>query len=39
VNAFGIVRAIISGLFAVAKFAVLSILRIGRWCWDRIHIK
>jgi len=37
-NAFAAIRAIIVGALSLVKLAVLSILRLGRWCWDRIHL-
>jgi hypothetical protein len=39
VNAFAIVRSIVAGVFSIAKFIILSLLRVGRWCWDRIRLR
>ena len=38
-NTYGVVRTLVSGVFSVAKFIILSILRLGRWCWDRVHVR
>ena len=38
-NAFGAIRAIIVGVLSLVKLTVLSVLRLGRWCWDRIHLR
>ena len=38
-NLSRMVRAILNGVFWVVKFTILSILRLGRWCWDKIHLK
>jgi len=38
-SVFGIIRAVVLGVFSIFKFAILSVLRLGRWCWDRIHLK
>jgi len=38
-NAFGAIRTIVFGVLTLAKFVILSIFRLGRWCWDRIHLK
>jgi len=37
-NVFGTIRTIIVAVFSIVKFTILSILRLGRWCWDRIHL-
>ena len=37
-NAYGVVRVIVLGVFSVVKFVILSVLRLGRWCRDRIHV-
>jgi len=34
-----IARDMVVGVFALGKFIVLSVLRLGRWCWDRIHLR
>jgi len=39
VNVFGIIRSIIFAVFTIVKFTILSVLRLGRWCWDRIRMK
>jgi len=38
-NVFGTIRTIIVAVFSIVKFAVLSILRLGRWCLDRVHLR
>ena len=38
-NAFTVIRGVVIGIFTVAKFIVISILRLGRWCWDRINLR
>jgi len=38
-NAYDVVRTLVSGVFSLAKVIILSILRLGRWCWDRVHVR
>jgi len=38
-KAFTVVRAVVIGIITMVKFVVLSILRLGKWCWDRINLR
>jgi len=38
VKVSSIIRGVVLGIFTVVKFIILSILRLGRWCWDRISL-
>jgi len=38
-NAFTIVRSVVVGILSVVKFIILSILRLSKWCWDRINLR
>jgi len=31
-----LVSAVVGGLFTVLKFTILSILKLGRWVWDKL---
>ena len=33
------VMAVLGGILEVLKFAVLSALRLGRWLWDKAHLR
>jgi len=34
----GALHAMISGLVEIARFVVISALKVGRWLWDRAHL-
>jgi hypothetical protein len=36
---FSVVRAIVVGAAGILKFTILSLIRAGRWLWDRVHLQ